>query len=199
MFFIIYETTNKINGKKYRGAHVCEHLEDAYIGSGKLLKRAIEKYGFDSFERNVLIECNNVEEMFQQEAFFVNADWVADPTTYNLKVGGEGGWDYINKEHLRWNEEKKRLHSIEMKKKRESGHWGPKKPNYFGMLGKTHSLETKKNISKNNAMNLNEEQILTRIEQWKSLPDIRGKISKISKMWGVSHTQVRRFIAKYDI
>lgn len=199
MFYIVYETTNKINGKKYRGAHVCEQINDSYIGSGKLLKRAIEKYGFDSFERTVLVECKNVEEMFLQEAIYVNADWVADPTTYNLKVGGEGGWDYINKEHLRWNEEKKRIHSIEMKKKRESGQWGPKQPNYFGMLGKTHSLESKNKISENNAMTLSQEEILTRIEQWKSLPDIRGKISKISILWSVSHTQVRRFVAKYNI
>ena len=198
MFYIVYETTNKINGKKYRGAHVCEQINDSYIGSGKLLKRAIEKYGFDSFERTVLVECKNVEEMFLQEAIYVSAEWVADPTTYNLKVGGEGGWDYINKEHLRWNEEKKRLHSIEMKKKRESGQWGPKNPTY-GFKGKTHTIESIKKISENNAMTLSEEEVLNRIEQWKSLPNIRGKITRVSSLWNISHTQVRRFVAKYNI
>ena len=198
MFYIVYETTNKINGKKYRGAHVCEQINDSYIGSGKLLNRAIEKYGFDSFERTVLVECQNVEEMFLQEAIYVNVEWVADPTTYNLKVGGEGGWDYINKEHLRWNEEKKRLHSIEMKKKRESGQWGPKNPTY-GFKGKTHTIESIKKISENNAMTLSEEEVLNRIEQWKSLPNIRGKITRVSSLWNISHTQVRRFVTKYNI
>ena len=195
MHFIIYETINKINGKKYRGAHVCHSLQDDYIGSGKLLKRAIAKYGFENFERKILKECSSVEEMFLQEAIYVDRFWVENIKTYNLKIGGEGGFDYIHKEGLRWNEERKKLHSIEMKKKRDSGEWGPKHCSY-GFKGKFHSEESKNKISKNNAMNLDEKEILKRIEQWKSLPDTRGKITKISKLWKVSHTQVRRFIEK---
>jgi len=196
MYYIVYETTNLVNNKKYRGAHICQSLDDGYLGSGRLIKKAISKYGFSSFKREILIQCDDVETMFEQESLYVNKDWVSDPTTYNLKIGGEGGWDYINKECLRWNEEKKLLHSIEMKKKREIGEWGPKNPTY-GFKGKSHSSETRKIISQNNAMTLSEEQILTRIEQWKSLPDERGKIKKISSMWNVSHTQVRRFVSKY--
>lgn len=196
MYYIIYETTNLVNGKKYRGAHICESLDDGYLGSGKIIKKAISKYGFSSFKREILIQCDDLESMFEQESLYVNKDWVSDPSTYNLKIGGEGGWDYINKEGLRWNEEKKLLHSIEMKKKRELGEWGPKNPTY-GFKGKSHSAETKKRISQNNAMTLSEEEILIRINQWKSLPDKRGKIKKISSMWNVSHTQVRRFVNKY--
>lgn len=196
MHFIIYETTNKINNKKYRGAHVTENLNDGYLGSGRLLKRALAKYGFENFERKILCECDSVESMFAQEAILVNADWVKDPSTYNLKIGGEGGWDYINKEGLRWDEEKKKLHSIEMKKKRESGEWGPKQPTY-GFRGKEHSLESKKKISENSASTLSDEEIQNRIRDWNSLQDVRGKITKISNMWNVSHTQVRRFVKTY--
>ena len=196
MHFIIYETTNKVNGKKYRGAHVTSSLDDGYIGSGKLLKKAIAKYGFDSFERSILQECSSVEEMFKAEASYVSPEWVEDLNTYNLKVGGEGGWDYINKNSLRWDEEKKRIHSIEMKKKRQLGEWGPNGPSY-GFKGKTHDSSTKKKISVNNGMNLDQSQINIRIDQWNSLPDVRGKVSKISNLWGISHTQVRRFVDKY--
>lgn len=196
MHFIIYETTNKINNKKYRGAHVTLNLHDGYLGSGRLLKKAIAKYGFENFERKILCECDSVESMFEQEAIFVNPDWVEDPSTYNLKIGGEGGWDYINKEGLRWDEEKKKLHSIEMKKKRESGEWGPKQPTY-GFKGKEHSLESRKKISENSASALSNEEIQKRINDWNSLQNVRGKITKISNMWNVSHTQVRRFIKTY--
>ena len=48
-------------------------------------------------------------------------------------------------------------------------------------------------------MLLDKAEIDKRIEQWKLLPDTRGKISRISEMWNVSHTQVRRFIEKYNL
>lgn len=195
MHFIIYETTNNVNGKKYRGAHVCESLNDGYLGSGKLLKKAIAKYGFENFHRSILCECDSIESMFEQEAIYVNPEWVQNPLTYNLKIGGEGGWDYINKEGLRWTKEKRRLHSIEMKKRRDSGEWGPKDPSN-GFKGKKHSVETKKKISENNASTLSQEEIEKRISSWNSIPNKRGKIMQIAKIWNVSHTQVRRFIEK---
>lgn len=198
MYYIVYETTNLFNGKKYRGAHICESLDDGYLGSGSLIKKAISKYGFSSFKRDILVYCDDVKTMFEQEALHVNKEWVSDSSTYNLKIGGSGGWDYINTEGLRWNEEKKILHSIEMKKKRETGEWGPKSPTR-GFKGKSHSSESRKKISQNNAMTLPEEKVTERIEQWNSLPDQRGKIMKISSMWNVSHAQVRRFVTKYII
>ena len=198
MHFVIYETINKINSKKYRGAHICKSLNDDYLGSGILLKKAIAKYGFENFERKILLECDSVESMFKQEAIYVNKTWVEDPNTYNLKIGGTGGWDYINKECLRWNEEKKILHSIEMKKKRNCGEWGPKNPTN-GFKGKSHTEESKRKISKNNGMILSNEEISKRIVDWNLIPDVRGKITNISKIWNVSHTQVRRFILKYKL
>jgi hypothetical protein len=196
MYFIIYETTNLINGKKYRGAHISKSLNDEYIGSGKLLKKAITKYGIENFERKNLLICDSLEHMFEQELKYVDEKWVNDENTYNLKIGGEGGWDYINKTGKRWNEEKKRLQSIEMKKKRKVGEWGPKNPTY-GFKNRKHSEETKQKISMNNGSLLNREEIEKRILEWNSLENVRGKVTKISKIWGVSHTQVRRFVNKF--
>ena len=41
----VYEITNLVNGKKYIGKRSCKCPieEDKYIGSGKLLKKAIDK------------------------------------------------------------------------------------------------------------------------------------------------------------
>lgn len=45
---IIYKTTNLINGKIYIGQHYTS-ADDGYLGSGKILNLAIDKYGIESY------------------------------------------------------------------------------------------------------------------------------------------------------
>jgi hypothetical protein len=54
MYYIIYETTNLVNGKKYRGAHATDAIEDGYLGSGRWLRDAVKKYGRQSFSREII-------------------------------------------------------------------------------------------------------------------------------------------------
>ena len=96
MFYTIYKTTNLINGKYYIGKHKTQNLDDMYLGSGKILTRAIKKYGIDNFTKEYLFIFDNEEDMNAKEKELVSEEFIKEDTNYNLKVGGEGGWDYIN-------------------------------------------------------------------------------------------------------
>jgi len=40
MTYTVYKITNLVNGKIYVGAHQTDSLDDAYMGSGRLIQRA---------------------------------------------------------------------------------------------------------------------------------------------------------------
>jgi hypothetical protein len=90
MYGYIYETTNLINGKKYIGKHVSKDFDEKYKGSGKALKRAIKKYGFENFNCKILKECYSEEELNDSEIFYIQACG-ADTSNdyYNISSGGE--------------------------------------------------------------------------------------------------------------
>ena len=58
---IVYITTNLINGRKYIGKDVSDRKY--YLGSGKALKLAINKYGKHNFIKEVLAIANNKKEL----------------------------------------------------------------------------------------------------------------------------------------
>jgi hypothetical protein len=95
MYYVIYEVKNKVNGKTYIGKHQTNDIYDDYLGSGKYLKRAINKYGKDCFEKVILYVFDNKKEMDDKEEELVNEEYVKNKNTYNLKKGGQGGWDHI--------------------------------------------------------------------------------------------------------
>lgn len=90
-YHIVYQTTNIVNGKIYIGCHSTDIIEDGYIGSGLLLKRAINMYGFDNFVRKILFIFNTTEEMFTKEKELVNEEFISRTDVYNIMLGGNGG------------------------------------------------------------------------------------------------------------
>ncbi len=88
--FYIYKTVNKVNGKYYIGKHKGE-IEDSYIGSGTVLRQAVEKYGKESFEKEELIYCLTEEEANHWEKRIIDLN-INNPNCYNIAPGGEGGY-----------------------------------------------------------------------------------------------------------
>lgn len=97
MFFIVYKTINKVNGKFYVGIHSTENIDDGYLGSGKNLKIAISKYGRENFERVILKKCSSREEMIEEERKIVTFDFIRRRDTYNSELGGSGGKEWTPK------------------------------------------------------------------------------------------------------
>jgi group I intron endonuclease len=96
----IYLTTNNINEKKYIG--MCTREDSSYVGSGVLLKKAINKHGKENFSRTILQNCASFEELCDAEKYWIDFyDAVNSDEFYNLIEGGLGG----NSEQLKdyWN------------------------------------------------------------------------------------------------
>jgi len=96
VFYTIYKITNKLNQKFYIGMHQTENIDDGYMGSGKRIKAAIKKYGFENFKKEILHIFDNEEDMKNKEKELV----VINEQSYNLCEGGKGGFGYINS-HLK--------------------------------------------------------------------------------------------------
>lgn len=86
--YYIYLTTNRVNGKQYIGQHYGE-LNDFYIGSGSVLKKAIEKYGKENFSKEILEICQDYDSMNNAERNWIKQfNAVKDDKFYNIAEGG---------------------------------------------------------------------------------------------------------------
>jgi group I intron endonuclease len=77
-----------VNGKYYIGQD--SKNDPNYLGSGKLLKYAIEKYGIENFQKEILETCNTKEQLNEREIFWISK-LDAIETGYNIARGGGGG------------------------------------------------------------------------------------------------------------
>lgn len=125
MKYIVYQTTNKQNGKIYIGVHKTKdpNVFDSYLGNGIYIgyslehprtafQYALKKYGYDSFVRTTLKVYDTEDEAYDEEARIVTLDFIRQDNNYNIKTGGlHGSWhftmmyqyDYQGKLIKEWN------------------------------------------------------------------------------------------------
>jgi predicted GIY-YIG superfamily endonuclease len=159
----VYQVENQINSRLYVGVHKTVDPNDDYMGSGKLIKRAIQKHGVENFAKKILLVTEDKSEAFALEKQLVTLDRIEAGELYNLKEGGEGGWDFANSTVDRVKLAKlatsarkilfetDALWRADLGKKISAGILASPNRNirygFLAFLGKKHTNETKKKIS----------------------------------------------------
>ena len=74
MYGFIYITTNHVNGRQYIGQKKYDKSGKwkKYLGSGIVLKRAIEKYGESNFAKEIIEECETKEALDDREKYWID-------------------------------------------------------------------------------------------------------------------------------
>jgi hypothetical protein len=105
---IVYIITNLVNNKKYIGRDMYNNPK--YLGSGKLIKLAIEKYGRDMFIKETLQSCNSIDELKDAELYWIrHYNACTDNMFYNILDGSVGGDTLTNNPNLEIIKEKIRI------------------------------------------------------------------------------------------
>ena len=193
MYGFIYCTRNLINNKKYIGQHkYCGKIDKYYLGSGIALNNSIKKYGRKNFKREIICECETLEELNNKEIYYINLlDAVNSKEFYNLALGGNGGegnhWWENSSEEAR--NKANLIRSQKMK--------GENNPFY----GKKHSRETRDKLSFNASQRIGKKNPFYgkhitdehKLKMNNALGDISGKNNPF---YGKKHTEKTRKIMR---
>jgi len=153
MYHFVYKTTNKINKKIYIGQHTTSNINDGYIGSGDLIKKAISKYGKDNFDFEIIEFCQSIKELNEREYHYIEDYNSLNPNGYNLRPGGN--YYPLSEKSL-----------AKMSRSRKGQFLGELNPNW---KAKSFTIETIKKIS--NSIK----------ERYEKYPSYKKAVSKNSK------------------
>jgi len=149
MYYYLYLITNLVNNKIYIGVHKTNDLNDGYMGSGKIIIQAIKKYGINNFKKTILETFDTYEDALSKEKEIVNEEFLREENTYNLKLGGVGGFEFINKNKLNHTQEAIDKRNNTLRNNYSTGKTTRMSKELNPFWGKHHTDETKSIISKN--------------------------------------------------
>jgi len=83
----IYRMTNLVNGKTYIGQHKIKSNEKFldYMGSGRIIRQAIHKYGKENFSKEILEYAINKEELDILEKSYIHKEILNSKSEYNIE------------------------------------------------------------------------------------------------------------------
>jgi group I intron endonuclease len=85
----IYKTTNLINSKVYIGQHQRDEFDKKYYGTGKIILRALKKYGKENFKVEIIKWYSSLDKLNEAEIEFIRAFDSRNPMIgYNVSFGG---------------------------------------------------------------------------------------------------------------
>jgi hypothetical protein len=113
------------------------------MGSGTLIRNAIRKHGPERFTKTILFVFDNEDAMDAKEAEIVNEDFCRRADTYNLEIGGKGGFSSQNGNLLG----AKGFQTTLSRREQDPEWWATYRSKCHGFSGKTHDSETRKKIS----------------------------------------------------
>ena len=133
---VIYKMVNTHNGKVYIGQTVRDvdvRMKEHFRHSTIVVDKAVQKYGVDAFEIEVIDHADTIHELNEKEQYWIQHYDCIVPKGYNQCLGGDNSMGYHHKE------ESKEKMSV------------AKKASYIGdgnpFYGKTHSEESRSVMS----------------------------------------------------
>jgi hypothetical protein len=171
-------------------------MDDGYMGSGKVIRSAMKKYGIENFTKTILEQFDDSAAMFAREKEVVTDEFLLREDVYNLRRGGFGGFDYINSNNLStrkvgWNDLDREKAEIA----RKSLDWHKIHKNRFEKV----SYETRLSWNTNGRIEANSESTkLKRINTYKEIGHQQGdKNSQSGTIWITNEIESKK-IKKID-
>lgn len=96
-YHFIYKTVCNVNNKFYIGMHSTSNLEDGYMGSGKVIRYSLIKYGKQAHTFEILEIKEDRESVRLREKEIVNSELLKDPLCMNIHLGGVGFEEHSQK------------------------------------------------------------------------------------------------------
>lgn len=171
---VIYKITNIINKKIYIGIDTKNRPN--YYGSGIAIKRAIKKYGKNSFNKEIIEKCDNIDQLNEREIYWISIYNSCDQKIgYNIAKGGKNVM--LNRKHS-----KKSKKKMSIAKKGLDNGWKNRK--HSEESKKKMSLSQKKFFKTINGLKRIQEMVKTNKKtkgKYKRSDDFKNKLSKIKK------------------
>jgi len=207
---IIYKAINLLNNKIYIGKtekslekRKRSHKTSSYT---KGIDGAIKKYGFVFFYWEVIDECK-IEKLNERESYYIKKlkSHVSEGG-YNLTFGGEGvsGWKHDNitkkkiskrtKELWKDLEYRKKIHTIESRKKRSKTVSIISKENFKSPEYKKKHLEAVREFTKSKEFKRKRSKIMNNL--YKNSLERKKQGERVSKKWFITSPTGESFVIK---